>query len=292
MMKEKNKVVLGIDMGGTKIRVGKVEGSEVTATASNLIPASEDAETVLNTVKKTVATLFSDEVAGLGVGIPSVLDRKQGIVYDVQNIPSWKEVHLKKILEDEFNRVTCIDNDANCFAIGEKRYGKGRHYDHFVGITLGTGMGTGVINRGTLLCDANGGSGEFGEIPYLDSKLENYASGQFFKKAFNLDGKTIFERAKRGDSSALKAYEQFGIHLGNAVKIILYALDPGHVIFGGSIAAAKDYYETAMWKEIKTFAYPKSIDTLTIEYAELAENSPLLGAAAVYLDAAMCNETQ
>jgi glucokinase len=282
---KKNKFVLGVDLGGTKIKVGKIEGLNIIATSSNLIPATESAEAVLEVVKKTIADLFSEEVEGIGIGIPSVLDRRKGIIYDVQNIPSWKEVHLKEILEKEFGVPVFIDNDANCFAIGERLYGKGRTYEDFVGVTLGTGIGTGVINRGTLLSDANCGSGEFGEVPYLDGKVEDYASGQFFKNIIKTDGGLLFERAKNGDEFALNAYSQFGVHLGNAVKIILYSVDPGHVIFGGSIAAAKEFYEDTMYEELKNFAYPMSIKELTIEYSELAGDSPILGAAAVYLDA-------
>jgi glucokinase len=284
-MNKKSKVVLGVDLGGTKIKVGKVEGINITATSSNLIPASENAETVLAVVKETIANLFTEEIEGIGIGIPSVLDRNKGIIYDVQNIPSWKEIHLKEILEREFKVPVFIDNDANCFAIGEKLYGKGIDYENFVGVTLGTGIGTGIINKGTLLSDANCGSGEFGMIPYLDGIVEDYSSGQFFKNKIKIDGGLLFERAKKGDEYALNIYSQFGVHLGNAVKIILYSVDPGHIVFGGSIAAAKEFYEDAMYEELKSYAYPMSIKDLTIEYSELAGDSPILGAAAVYLDA-------
>ena len=162
---------------------------------------------------------------------------------------------------------------------------KGKNYDNFVGITLGTGIGTGIINRGTLLSDANCGSGEFGEVPYLDGKVEDYASGQFFKHKIKIDGGVLFKKAKNEDEFSLNVYSQFGTHLGNAIKIILYAVDPGHIIFGGSIAEARGFYEEAMWKELKNYAYPNSLKTLTIEYSELGGDSPVLGAAAVYLDA-------
>ena len=282
---ENKSVILGIDLGGTKIKAGKVENSVITATSSNLIPSSENADVVLEVVKKTISKLFTEKIEGIGIGIPSVLDRRKGIIYDVQNIPSWKEVHLKEILENEFKVPVFIDNDANCFAIGEKLYGKGREYDDFVGITLGTGIGTGIINRGTLLSDSNCGSGEFGMIPYLDGIVEDYSSGQFFKNKIKIDGGKLFEQAKNGDEFAINIYSQFGVHLGNALKVILYSVDPGHIIFGGSIIAARAFYKEAMYEELKSFAYPMSLKELTIEYSELAGDSPILGAAAVYLDA-------
>ncbi len=283
----KNNVVIGVDLGATKIKVGRIIGNSIVESSSSLIPASAqyDADSVIDVLKDTISKVFTGDTEGIGIGIPSVVDRKNGIIYDVQNISSWKEVHLKEILEKHFNVPVFIDNDANCFAIGEKLYGKGKDYENFVGITLGTGIGTGIINRGTLLSDANCGSGEFGEVPYLDGKLEDYVSGQFFKHKIKADGGLLFKRAKENDEFALSAYGQFGTHLGNALKIILYVVDPGHIIIGGSIAEARKFYEGTMWEELKNFAYPNSLKSLTIEYSELGGDSPVLGAAAVYLDA-------
>ena len=125
-MKEQKRTVIGIDLGATKIKVGKVVGNKIIKASSNFIPESGqyDADSVVEVLKKTISDVFTKDVEGIGLGIPSVLDRKHGIVYDVQNIPSWKEVHLKKILEKYFKVPVFIDNDANCFAIGEKLYGK------------------------------------------------------------------------------------------------------------------------------------------------------------------------
>ena len=286
-MENLKKTVIGIDLGATKIKVGRVVGDKITETSSNLIPESgqHDADSVVEVLKKTIETVLTSDVEGIGIGIPSVVDKRKGIVYDVQNIPSWKEVHLKEILEKYFKIPVFIDNDANCFAIGEKLYGKGKNYEDFVGITLGTGIGTGIINRGTLLSDANCGSGEFGMIPYLEGVVEDYSSGQFFKHKIKIDGGLLFDMAKKGDEFALSAYSQFGIHLSNAIKIILYSVDPGHIIFGGSIATAREFYEDAMYEELKSFVYSMSLKNLTIEYSELAGDAPVLGAAAVYLDA-------
>jgi len=286
-MEDSKRTVIGIDLGATKMKVGEVIGKKVVRTSSNLIPESGqyDADSVTDVLKETISDVFTDKVEGIGIGIPSVVDRKNGIIYDVQNIPSWKEVHLKGILEKHFKVPVYIDNDANCFAIGEKLYGKGQKYDDFVGITLGTGIGTGIINRGTLLSDANCGSGEFGMIPYLDGILEDYCSGQFFKHKIKVDGSRLPEKAAANDEFTLNVYSQFGTHLGNALKIILYSVDPGHIIFGGSIAESRAYYEDAMREELNNYGYPNSLKTLTIEYSELGGDSPVLGAAAVYLDA-------
>lgn len=177
----KNRTVVGVDIGGTKVNAGRVCGENLLDSYLSKIPpdAEHNAQSVIDVVINTIAKVFTSEVEGIGVGISSVADREKGIVYDVQNIKSWQDIHLKEILEAEFKVPVFIDNDANCFAIGQRLYGKGKQYENFVGITIGTGIGGGIINKGSLLKDSNCGAGEFGMLPYLDGILEDYCSGQF-----------------------------------------------------------------------------------------------------------------
>ncbi|MFC1570805.1 ROK family protein [Candidatus Omnitrophota bacterium] len=277
--------LIGVDLGGTKVAVGKVIGEKVTEHYSALLGKEHlnDAQAVVDIVIDAIDHVFTDEVKGIGVGVPSVVDRERGIIYDVVNIPSWKEMPLKSILEEKFNVPVFIDNDVNCFAIGARLYGKGKKYENFVGIAIGTGIGGGIITRGKLHQDANCGSGEFGEAPYLDKRYEDYCSGVFFRDTHKTSGKELFKRAKAGDAKAIKIFEEFGFHLGNAIKTIMCAVDPEAIIIGGSIAAAREFYEEAMWKQIKTFTFSRSVKNLKIEFTEHTEDTPILGAAAVCL---------
>ncbi len=112
-----------------------------------------------------------DERRGGGdrIGVPIVVDCEHGIVYVVQNIPSWKEVHLKEQLESEFHLPVHVNNDANCFALGECHFGKARGYRHIVGLTLGTGLGAGSSSTAKLYNGSNcGRRAKFGTIPYKD----------------------------------------------------------------------------------------------------------------------------
>lgn len=277
-------IVIGVDLGATNIRAGLVENARIIKYADNLVPIdTNDANIVVDSIKRTIEQVFSSEVKGIGIGIPSLVDRKQGIVYDVQNIPSWKEVHLKKLLEGHFNIPVFLDNDCNCFAIGERLYGQGRNYENFVGITLGTGMGGSIINRGKLILDSNCGSGEFGSIPYLDGIYEDYCSGKFFKTMFHQSGEKISEAAQKNDPMALKAYGEYGKHLGNAIKTIMFSIDPEMVILGGSIAKSNKYFEKSMLDEINKFPYPNSLKRFKVLYSSL-ENLSILGAAAMFFD--------
>ena len=124
----------------------------------------------------TIEEVFDSAVSGIGVGVPSIVDVEKGIVYDVQNIPSWKEVHLKQLLEERFQVPVFINNDANCFAIGEKHFGKGKDHENMIGLIVGTGMAGGIIIKNQLYNGYNCGSGEFGMIPYLEHNYEYYSS--------------------------------------------------------------------------------------------------------------------
>ncbi|HJO95188.1 MAG TPA: ROK family protein [Victivallales bacterium] len=285
MKSDSKKAVLGVDLGGTNIRIGKVVGNSIVKTISEKLPDDKDsnADSVINTINKVIYQLMGDDVAGIGIGIPSVLDRKNGIIYDVQNIPSWKEIHLKDILEKEFDRSVFINNDANCFAIGERIFGKGKKYENFVGLAIGTGIGGGIINNGSLLKDVNCGAGEFGEMKYLDARYEDYCSSFFFKSR-NVDGFELYNLAMSGNLKALETFNEFGTHLGNMIKTVLFAVDPEAIIIGGSIADSHIFFENSMWNEIRDFTYPRSIQRLKIEYSELGNSAQILGAAALYID--------
>ena len=190
---------------------------------------------------------------------------------------------MAAILKKEFGVPVFIDNDANCFAYGEFKFGLGKGYKHLVGLTLGTGMGSGIITNGHLMGDANCGSGEFGMIPYKDGILEDYCSGKFFKNFYNSNGEELMILAREGDSMAIEAFNSFGDHLGNAVKTILYAVDPQVIIVGGSIVNSVDFFEPSLSRSIGDFAYKKVLENFEILYSKTS-NIALLGAASLYYD--------
>lgn len=281
---ETNIKLIGIDLGGTKVEAGLVEGMEVVDKKYSLIPAgSKNASDIIDVLINVISDLFDPSVKGIGIGIPSLVDREKGIVYEVQNIPSWQRIPLADILQEKFKVPVYLDNDANCFALGEYKFGAGQNHNNFVGLTLGTGMGAGIITDGHLLKDANCGSGEFGSIPYLDSIYEDYCSGKFFRTFYKDDGQNLIEKAKNGDPEAIKAFDEFGTHLGNAIKTIMFAVDPHKIIIGGSVAKSKDAYTDALQKSIKQFPYPESVKNLKIIYTDTA-NIAVLGAASLYYD--------
>jgi glucokinase len=276
--------IIGIDLGATNIRGAIVQDEKISAITSRRIHTTGTEEQVLEDVYSLINTLIDKEVKVIGIGVPSVVDVKQGIVYDVVHIPSWKEVHLKELLESRYHIPVFVNNDANCFALGEHYFGKGRGFDNMIGLTIGTGVGAGIVVNNQLYAGANCGAGEFGMVDYLDQNYEFYCSGSFFQNVYGLNGEDVFKDAQKGDQHALKLYREMGIHLGNAIKMIMYTCDPELVILGGSVPQAYKYFQETMWQRIKTFAFTKSIDKLQIETSAL-ENSGIFGAAALYYDA-------
>jgi len=278
-----DKKIIGIDLGATNIRGGLVNGHLLSKINSKRINSTGSVEEVLSDVFDIVDGLIDNEVAAIGIGVPSVVDVEQGIVYDVRYIPSWKEVYLKNIIEEKYQIPVLVNNDANCFAIGEYYFGKGAGSQNMIGLTIGTGLGAGIIINHHLFTGPNCGAGEFGMVEYLDHCYEYYASGQFFQNVYNTDGQQVFEKAKAGDAQAQRWYAEMGTHLGNAIKTIMYTYDASLIIFGGSVRFAYPYFQEMMWQRIHTFAFRKSIEKLQIEISEL-ENSGILGAAGLYYD--------
>lgn len=280
----KNTTIIGVDLGGTGLRAGRLQGDAIVQRCARAVPVTENEEDVLQEIIGAIENVFDSTVEGIGIGVPSIVDVERGIVYTVVNIPSWKEVHLKEKLEREFRVPVHVNNDANCFALGECHYGKGRGFRHMVGITLGTGLGAGIIIDRRLYNGSNCGAGEIGTIPYKDETVEQYCSGQFFPRVYGLSGEAAFEHASEGDKSALDMYEEFGREMAHAIMIAMYAFDPEMIILGGSVSRAFGFFKPAMMQKLAfTFAYPHALERIVIEASELPDVA-LLGAAALHLD--------
>jgi glucokinase len=276
------KTDIGVDLGGTNVRAGRIMDGIIEVQNQVRTPRdTKDEWEGIEAIKEVIRSVINDQVEAIGIGVPSVVDREKGIVYNVVNIPHWEEVPLKKILEKEFDVPVYLDNDANCFALAERYFGVGREFENFVGLTIGTGLGGGIIQQGRLLKDANCGAGEFGELPYRDSKLEYYASGSFFANVYGVEGGEMYLRAQRQDPEALEAYRQLGKNMGVVVKIVVLAIDPQMIVFGGTVADAHRLFEDAMYENMQQdFAFPNSIKNLKVFFSEL-ELPGLLGAASL-----------
>ena len=274
---------IGVDLGGTTVSSGRIENGRIAKSFSKNIDAEQSEDEVMSEVYFAIDHLFNRNVKGIGVGAPGLVDATRGIVYSLANIPSWQQVQLKQKLEKRYCVPAYVNNDANCFAAGVKYFGPGKAYENIVGITLGTGMGTGLVLNNKLYAGKNCGAGEYGMLPYKDHNVEYYCSGQYFKNQCGRSGKKLFERALAGNVEAIEIFNNYGEELGKAIKIILYTLDPEMVILGGSVSKAFEFFKDSMLREIENFEFKHVLKQFTV-IENRTPHIAILGAAALYED--------
>jgi glucokinase len=277
-------MLLGIDLGGTNVRVGQIEGDKLVKKISEPSPAKMDVTPSLEYLEKIISKMMTPQVEGIGIGVPSVVDIARGIVYNATNIPSWKEVHLKEALEKEFKIPVYVNNDANTFVLGEKEWGSARGFKDVVGVALGTGVGAGIVINGALYAGRNTGAGEIGSLPYLTATLEDYCGSNFFSRFHGTTGHRAAEAARQGDAAARaeaqKLWDEFGGHVGVLMQMVMFAYDPEVVVFGGGLAAAWTLFEGAMRAKMAEFPYPETVRNIRVVVSENPDIQ-ILGAAAL-----------
>ena len=273
---------LGIDIGGTNLSLGLVENGKIIQEihTPSFRPEMTLDET-LDYLAAQIEKVFRAGTEKIGIGVPSVVDVKQGIVYDTQNIPSWTVVPLKERLEKRFGVPVAVNNDANCFAMGVYgTYPADAKPESLVVVTLGTGVGMGIVLDGQLFCGANCGAGELGCLPYKDGILEDYCGKKFFTSA-GWDSRDAAAKAKEGDPDALLLFDEFGQNMGALLCTVMYAYDPTHVALAGGIANNYPFFRQAMEEYIReNFPYRKAVERLTLDICT-DDNIPVLGASLI-----------
>lgn len=273
-------MVIGVDLGGTKVRAGIAVNGEVRNQKQQLFKSMGTKSETLGQLMELIRPMMSPGIRGIGLGVPSVIDVEKGIVYNVVNIPSWDCVPLKDILEQEFSVPVAVNNDVNCFVLGEHRFGRLKGMKDVVGMTSGTGLGSGIIINHSLYVGTNCGAGEIGLLSYRDHNIEYYASGNFFEAFHGVSAITAHDRAISGDIEALGWWNEFGGHMGQAIKTVVYAYDPQAIVIGGSVSKAFPFFEGAMLAALENFTFPESIKKLRI-FQSVDADITLLGAAAL-----------
>jgi glucokinase len=277
----KQNKILAVDLGGTNIRVGVVENGTISEKYQEKLQNKDDLELSLAQFKSVLSKLMNPEIEAIGIGVPSVVDVEQGIVYNVANIPSWVEVPLKEILETTFHVPVRINNDVNCFVLGEAHVGAAQGHASVVGLTVGTGLGAGLYFGNNLYGGHNTGAGEIGLLPYLDRDLEFYCSSSFFAEIHHTSGEILFEKAELGDADALAVWAEYGKHMAQAIKYVVLAYDPQTIVIGGSIAKANRFFRASMLENLSDFAFPKSMERLKIRFSNHPD-SQLIGASLLF----------
>lgn len=280
---QQNRPVVGVFLGGKILRAGRVFQNKVEESVTLEINNLGSEEYVINQVIQAIKQVYTPEVAGIGIGVPSIVDVSKGIVYNAEHIPSWKKVYLADLLMPHFKTGIYVNNDANCFAVGEKYYGKGQKYSNMVGIIAGVGLGVGIIVDNKLYSGTNCGAGEFGYVPYKDYNYEHYCTTAYFEEKYGIKADSLYTRATKEDKIALSILEQFGFDFGNFIKTILFTLDPQLIVIGGNLTRFFPFIEPHIRKTLRTFPFSNTIEKLQIEVST-EPDAAILGAAALYFD--------
>jgi Transcriptional regulator/sugar kinase len=275
----KNKAI-GVDVGGTKMHFALIGSGKVIKELRLSTDAYGSQEAVLEDLKKGVGELMDDTVIGVGVGVPGLVDPSRGIVHNVQNIPAWKNVPIQSTLESCFNVPVRVGNDANCFALGVKFFGKGFSFSDVIGMTMGTGLGAGVVINDNLYVGNQSIAGEFGGIRYLDATYEDYCSGKFFNRNYDHDALYYSQKAAEGDAEALEIYRQFGLHVGEMLKTVMLSFGPQAIIFGGSLSKAFPYFKGGMDESLAAFPHQHVVKSTLIGVSD-NPSMAVLGAASL-----------
>jgi glucokinase len=316
--------VLGIDIGGTNLVVGSVaeDGSTVLATGSAPTHSEAGATDVLDrlvglaqhTVAATRQQAPGAEIVGVGVGAPGPLDTKRGIVLLTPNL-GWVNMPLRQIIHDRLGLTAALDNDANCAVLGEWWVGAARGARHAIGITIGTGIGGGLILDGRLYHGASDVAGEIGHTT-IDTEgrrckcgnygcLEAYASGpNIALRAVEeieagadsalrtlVDGdlrkitaQTVYQAAADGDELALEIVNDTAKFLGVGIGNLLNIFNPEVVVVCGGVTLAGPHLFEPLRREVARRAFKPAVAACRIVPGELAGTAGVYGAAKVFLD--------
>jgi glucokinase len=274
------KLYIGVDIGGTSIVAARISESELIE--KNEVPtgATRPAEEIMESLFTAIKQVITDEVVGIGIGMPGFMNVETGEILAINNIPSLKGFSVKRAVEKKFNLPAFQNNDANCFALGEAYFGAGKGFKTMVGITMGTGLGSGIIINRKIHSGLAGGAGEVGCIPIQGGIGDDFCSNALFVHSYGKDGIDLFNEAKAGNAESRKAFEHLAANLGEIIRLLMYILAPEAFVIGGSVAKSWEFLEEPLRKEVDKFIVDLVRKEVKLLPAQL-ENTGLYGAAAL-----------
>ncbi len=311
--------VVGIDIGGTNIVVGTVaeDGSELVGLVSEPTIADQGAEAVLGRIVKlaraSIAAASGKKIAGVGIGSPGPLDTRTGIVLLTPNL-GWTNFPVRDRVAEALGLPATLDNDANCAIFGEWWRGAARGVQHVVGLTIGTGIGGGIVLGGEIYRGASDMAGEIGHMTIdLNGRrckcgnygcLEAYASGPAIAARAvegvqagvetglpkyvqgdlsKITAQLVYEAANDGDEFALEVVHDTAHFLGAGVANIINIFNPQVVVIVGGVTLAGERLFTPLRSEVKRRAFKPAVDVCRILPGELTGTAGVYGAAAVFM---------
>lgn len=310
-MKDDTRKAIGIDFGGTSVKPGVVAGGKIIEFAERIPTRSHSgAEPLLAAVARAVEDLRAKhpEVCALGAGLPGMIDSVKGRVHELSNVPGWLDVGLTELLEERTGLPVAIDNDANAATYAEFLYGAGLGGLNVIMVTLGTGVGGGLILDGKLYRGSQLGAGEIGQMTLDPSGVPGHY-GNFGALEKYVGNRQIAERAQvlyeeagltrseedcspialekaadRGDPVARKVWAEVGFHLGITLCDIVWLLNPDRIVIGGGVARAGEYVFGPIRQAIEERTMKIFHEDIEIVPAALGNDAGIIGSAALALD--------
>jgi len=270
---------IGIDINGSTIRLGIVDGGQIFRKLESPTKRDASKEEVVDQLKGLIREILNSNIRGIGIGVTGIVKTEEGIVQNITNIPSWENLPLRRILEKEFRIPVFLNNDANCFAFGERYYGEGTPYRDIICLTLNMGVGIGIIINNELYKGFNTGAGEVGSLPYLRYNFEQYCGQKFFDMN-NTTFNEAYDLAIEGDTDMRALWNELGKHIGELIKTILLVYDPQAIILGGDIIKGYELFQESMFEDIQNFPFRQTVERIKILLSK-REDINLLGAAAL-----------
>ncbi|MBG7606793.1 MAG: ROK family protein [Verrucomicrobia bacterium] len=306
-------LAIGIDFGGTSVKIGAVRGSEIIDRAPPI--ATQDfnnPEELIAAMVRAVEDLRSrhEGIIAIGIGMPGFVNFEKGIVFNLTNVRGWENIPLRDLLSKATGLPVAADNDANCMAFAEWKLGAGKGYNHLVCASLGTGVGGGIIMNGSMARGARFGAGEIGQtsIDYQGRRghygnlgaLEDYIGNQEITRdalvAYQAAGiskdiedcspAALSEAARHGDAIAIERWNLIGRMLATSLMNACWLLNPEALVIGGGVARAGNLVFNPVREHLLKQLSGPFKHGLAILPAAFGHEAGTIGAAALALEAA------
>jgi glucokinase len=290
---------IGVDLGGTKILAGVVTREGEVLRRYELPTPKESQEAVFDALAAAIEELVDDEIAAIGFGVPGPIDQPTGVVVETVNLP-FKGAPVRPWMAERFRLPVGLDNDANAAAIAEWKVGAGRGVDDLVMLTMGTGLGGGIISNGRPFRGAKGGGTELGHVVIVHDgrpcqgncrgrgHLEPYVTGLAATKAAQeafgpaADAHRLIRLANEGDETAKGILAEIGRYLGSGMGSFANIFEPQLIVIGGGFGVAAWEHVIPHAEEImRREALRPMRDEVRVVPAELGTAAGLIGAAFV-----------
>lgn len=303
---------IGIDFGGTTIKSAVVRGGEIVLRGAALDTQQLGSpEAIFDAIAATVATLRQAHpgIVSIGAGLPGMVDAEHGIVVELSNVPGWLSVPLRQILAERTGLPVAVDNDAKSMAYAEWQFGAAHRKRNVICVTLGTGVGGGLILDGKLFRGSFNGAGEIGQasidihgVPGVYGNLgalEKYVGNRQIAERGQLlyrqagreraleecSPKNLAKAAHEGDAVALALWNEVGTQIGAALSNLVWLLNPDCIVIGGGVAKAGELLFEPIRAAIRNRTMPLYFEKLEVVPATLGSDAGVIGAAALGLDA-------